>query len=159
MKKSRQDAWSKEEDIFLANTVLAFISEGKTQLEAFQRAAEELSRTSAACGYRWNAAVRKTYGTAVVNAKSQQKFKPMNHDNAVKSYQGERIDSVITLLEQLKSEGMLEESERDVEAIEKLTEVNKHLQKKIKRYEDAWREMGKLWQWIHQMDARLDEHG
>src|SRR5699024_1208922 len=78
---------------------------------------------------------------------------PMPADN------GTTIDSVITLLEQMKSKEMIQESQKDVEAMEELTEVNNRLQEKIKSYEEAWREMGKLCKLIHQMETSTDEHG
>ncbi|HLR22870.1 MAG TPA: RsfA family transcriptional regulator [Pseudogracilibacillus sp.] len=158
--KARQDAWSKEEDLFLAETVLEYIGKGKTQLEAFEKAGQLLSRTSAACGYRWNATVRKRYDHAVAYAKNNQKIN-FKHDSQspMPADKGTTIDSVITLLEQMKSKEMIQESQKDVEAMEELTEVNNRLQEKIKRYEEAWREMGKLWQWIHQKETSTDEHG
>src|SRR5699024_11163207 len=157
---SRQDTWNKEEDLFLAETVVEYIGKGKTQLEAFEKAGQLLSRTSAACGYRWNAAVRKRYDHAVAYAKNNQKIK-FKHDSQspMPADKGTTIDSVITLLEQMKSKEMIQESQKDVEAMEELTEVNNRLQEKIKRDEEAWREMGKLWQWIHQKETSTDEHG
>src|SRR5699024_5585094 len=149
--KARQDAWSKEEDLFLAETVLEYIGKGKTQLEAFEKAGQLLSRTSAACGYRWNATVRKRYDHAVAYAKSNQKIKIKNNSkSSMTADKGTTKDFVITLIKQMKSKEMIQESQKDVEAMEELTEVNNRLQEKIKRYEEAWREMGKLWQWIHQ---------
>lgn len=158
--KARQDAWSKEEDSFLAEIVLEYIGKGKTQLEAFEKAGQLLSRTSAACGYRWNATVRKRYDHAVAYAKNNQKIN-FKHDNQspMPADKGTTIDSVITLLEQMKSKEMIQDSQKDVEAMEELTEVNSRLQEKVKRYEEAWREMGKLWQWIHQKETSTDEHG
>src|SRR5699024_6508979 len=152
--KARQDAWSKEEDLFLAETVLEYIGKGKTQLEAFEKAGQLLSRTTAACGYRSNTTIRKRYDHAVAYAKSNQKIN-VKHDrqSPMPADKGTTIDSVITLLEQMKSKEMIQESQKDVEAMEELTEVNNRLQEKIKRYEEAWREMGKLWQWIHQKET------
>src|SRR5699024_9724730 len=120
--KARQDAWSKEEDLFLAETVLEFIGKGKTQLEAFERAEQLLSRTSAACGYRWNATVRKRYNPAVAYAKSNQKIN-FKHDSQspMPAEKGTTIDSVITLLEQMKSKEMIQESQKDVKEMEELT--------------------------------------
>src|SRR5699024_11620897 len=139
--KARQDAWSTEEDLFLAETVLEYIGKGKTQLEAFEKAGQLLSRTSAAGGYRWNATVRKRYEHAVADAKNNQKIN-FKHDSQspMPADKGTTIDSVITLLEQMKSKEMIQESQKDVEAMEELTEVNNRLQEKIKRYEEAWRE-------------------
>ncbi|WP_077621400.1 RsfA family transcriptional regulator [Sediminibacillus massiliensis] len=75
MVKVRQDAWSHEDDLLLAETVLRHIREGSTQLNAFEEVGDKLNRTSAACGFRWNAEVRKKYDQAVDIAKRQRKEK------------------------------------------------------------------------------------
>lgn len=71
--KIRQDAWSSEDDLLLAETVLRHIREGGTQLKAFDEVGDELNRTSAACGFRWNAVVRNRYEDAIKLAKKQRK--------------------------------------------------------------------------------------
>ncbi|MDM5190105.1 RsfA family transcriptional regulator [Bacillus sp. DX4.1] len=71
--KTRQDAWTGEEDLLLAETVLRHIRKGSTQLKAFDEVGDELNRTSAACGFRWNAEVRQNYEEAVQIAKKQRK--------------------------------------------------------------------------------------
>lgn len=71
--KVRQDAWSHEDDLLLAETVLRHIREGSTQLNAFEEVGDKLNRTSAACGFRWNAEVRKKYYQAMELAKKQRK--------------------------------------------------------------------------------------
>ncbi|MBA2873610.1 RsfA family transcriptional regulator [Thermaerobacillus caldiproteolyticus] len=71
--KTRQDAWSHEEDLLLAETVLRYIREGRTQLAAFEEVGDQLNRTAAACGFRWNAEVRKQYVQAIELAKKQRK--------------------------------------------------------------------------------------
>lgn len=73
MTKVRQDAWSHEDDLLLAETVLRHVREGSTQLKAFEEVGDELNRTSAACGFRWNAEVRKRYHQAMELAKRQRK--------------------------------------------------------------------------------------
>ena len=73
MTKVRQDAWSHEDDLLLAETVLRHIREGSTQLEAFEEVGDKLNRTGAACGFRWNAIVRKKYEKAIELAKKQRK--------------------------------------------------------------------------------------
>ncbi|MBB5173188.1 RsfA family transcriptional regulator [Texcoconibacillus texcoconensis] len=73
MTKVRQDAWSHEDDLLLAETVLRHIREGGTQLKAFDEVGDRLNRTSAACGFRWNAVVRNNYDEAVKLAKKQRK--------------------------------------------------------------------------------------
>lgn len=71
--KVRQDAWSPEDDLLLAETVLRHIREGSTQLNAFEEVGDRLNRTSAACGFRWNAEVRNRYVHAIELAKRQRK--------------------------------------------------------------------------------------
>lgn len=71
--KVRQDAWSHEDDVLLAETVLRHIREGSTQLRAFDEVGDELNRTSAACGFRWNAVVRNRYVKEIDEAKRERK--------------------------------------------------------------------------------------
>ncbi|KYG31885.1 RsfA family transcriptional regulator [Alkalihalobacillus trypoxylicola] len=71
--KIRQDAWSHEDDVLLADTVLKHIKEGSTQLRAFDEVGDELNRTSAACGFRWNAVVRNRYIDQIEQAKKERK--------------------------------------------------------------------------------------
>ncbi|ATO27222.1 Prespore-specific transcriptional regulator RsfA [Bacillus atrophaeus] len=73
MSKQRQDAWSEENDLLLAETVLRHVREGSTQLNAFEEVGDKLNRTSAACGFRWNAVVRHQYEKALQLAKKQRK--------------------------------------------------------------------------------------
>lgn len=73
MAKVRQDAWSPEDDLLLAETVLRHVREGSTQLNAFEEVGDILNRTAAACGFRWNAEVRKRYESAMELAKRQRK--------------------------------------------------------------------------------------
>lgn len=75
MVKVRQDAWSHEDDLLLAETVLRHIREGSTQLKAFDEVGDHLNRTSAACGFRWNAEIRQKYISAIDMAKRQRKEK------------------------------------------------------------------------------------
>ncbi|TWI56287.1 RsfA family transcriptional regulator [Halalkalibacter nanhaiisediminis] len=71
--KVRQDAWSHEDDVLLAETVLKHIRDGSTQLRAFDEVGDELNRTSAACGFRWNAVVRNRYMNQIAEAKKERK--------------------------------------------------------------------------------------
>lgn len=68
----RQDAWSAEDDLILAEVTLRHIREGSTQLAAFEEVGEKIGRTSAACGFRWNSCVRKSYEDAIGIAKGQR---------------------------------------------------------------------------------------
>jgi prespore-specific regulator len=71
--KVRSDAWTHEDDLLLAETVLRYIREGGTQLQAFEEVGDKLNRTSAACGFRWNAEIRQQYEQAIQIAKKQRK--------------------------------------------------------------------------------------
>ncbi|OUS76828.1 RsfA family transcriptional regulator [Paenibacillus sp. MY03] len=68
----RQDAWSPDDDLILAEVTLRHIREGSTQLAAFEEVGERIGRTSAACGFRWNSCVRKRYEDAIQIAKQQR---------------------------------------------------------------------------------------
>ncbi|MFJ8234785.1 RsfA family transcriptional regulator [Ureibacillus sp. NPDC094379] len=73
MVKIRQDAWLKENDELLAEAVIRHVKEGSTQLNAFEEAGDKLNRTAAACGFRWNAVVRKLYEKDLAEAKKERK--------------------------------------------------------------------------------------
>jgi len=73
MTSVRQDAWTSEEDLRLADIILRHIREGSTQLRAFQEAGGQLGRTAAACGYRWNAILRKEQATEIEIAKAERR--------------------------------------------------------------------------------------
>ncbi|WP_274363302.1 RsfA family transcriptional regulator [Paenibacillus thermotolerans] len=72
MSAVRQDAWSPEDDLILAEVTLRHIREGSTQLTAFEEVGERIGRTAAACGFRWNSTVRKRYDAAIQIAKAQR---------------------------------------------------------------------------------------
>ena len=73
MSKVRQDAWLKENDELLAEAVIRHVTEGSTQLNAFEEAGDALNRTAAACGFRWNAVVRKEYEEQLAEAKRKER--------------------------------------------------------------------------------------
>lgn len=73
MSKLRQDAWVQENDELLAEAVLRHVKEGSTQLNAFEEAGDALNRTAAACGFRWNAVVRRMYESQLAEAKKERK--------------------------------------------------------------------------------------
>ena len=73
--KQRQDAWLEESDEVLAQAVIRHVKEGSTQLNAFEEAGDLLNRTAAACGFRWNAVVRKKYESELLQAKQERKEK------------------------------------------------------------------------------------
>lgn len=88
MSPTRQDAWSQDEDLLLAEVVLRHIREGGTQLQAFEEVGKQLMRTSAACGFRWNSFVRKQYKSGIELAKKQRKeLKKQPASNEVEAFE------------------------------------------------------------------------
>jgi RsfA family transcription factor len=81
MSPTRQDAWSQDEDLLLAEVVLQHLREGRTQLQAFEEVGKRLSRTASACGFRWNSTVRKKYALDIKTAKVQRKEIKRSHPN------------------------------------------------------------------------------
>src|SRR5690606_20716110 len=157
MNATRQDAWTEDEDIILAETVLRHIKEGKTQLEAFKEVAKQLSRTSAACGFRWNATIRKEYQEQIQQAKEERKLGGRkaiwSFEESKTAPEKETIESAIMLLEKMKSSFAehqdLARKEQE-KLLKNLEEENKKLKIQLQRYENAWEEMGNLWKWIRE---------
>jgi prespore-specific regulator len=110
MSAVRQDAWSEEDDLILAEVTLRHIREGGTQLAAFEEVGERIGRTAAACGFRWNSFVRKKYEAAIQIAKKQRQ----QRNQAKKHSSGSATASVAMLDVQesgyTRSEGISEES-------------------------------------------------
>lgn len=105
---TRQDAWTEEEDLLLAEVVLRHIREGYTQLAAFKEAGKLLSRTSAACGFRWNSCVRKLQKENIEEAKKHRKS--TGKQNAIPKSEGQvshqeqvTIEEMINLLKSMKN--------------------------------------------------------
>lgn len=124
MTNLRQDAWTKDEDAILAEVTLRHIREGSTQLVAFEEVGEKLSRTPAACGFRWNSLIRKQYEKAIAEAKklrkerNKRKGKQLVSQSIDNSFsfntdvysrnEGEKslsLNEIILFLQQLQSEG------------------------------------------------------
>lgn len=134
----RQDAWSDEDDMVLAEVTLRHIREGGTQLAAFDEVGEKIGRTAAACGFRWNSCVRKKYEAAIAIAKAQRQKRSQYRkhgastaavvvldgvEGAIVSKQEGMsaetlsIDAVIRFLRQWK--GTYQEMNRQIKALEK----------------------------------------
>lgn len=73
LRTMRQDAWTTQDDSVLAEVVLKHIRDGSTQLAGFNEASRRLGRTAAACGFRWNACVRKQFRKQIELAKEDRK--------------------------------------------------------------------------------------
>lgn len=108
MVANRQDAWTKDEDNYLAEVVLKTINEGSTQLMAFKVVAKNLSRTAAACGYRWNSFVRKFYKEEIEKAKNGSK------KQAVSSNEVEPTQDLETITNQTHEEATTEKGHSEI---------------------------------------------
>jgi prespore-specific regulator len=99
MAVKRQDAWSSEDDMILAEVTLRHIRDGGTQLSAFEEVAEKLGRTPAACGFRWNSSVRKNYEAAIQVAKTERQRRNQDRSRYTTplTLSSVRIDSVPVL--------------------------------------------------------------
>ncbi|WP_087973023.1 RsfA family transcriptional regulator [Oceanobacillus rekensis] len=151
MNDTRQDAWTQDEDLKLAETVLRFIREGRTQLEAFREVANKLSRTSAACGFRWNATIRKQYQNAIQSAKEERKS-GLKEEAVIydKNEPKEKntIDSAIQLLIKMKSQfpdDNIFVDKANQEKLDYLESENEMLKDQVERYDHAWQEMQTIW--------------
>lgn len=148
--KVRQDAWTHEDDLLLAETVLRHIREGSTQLNAFEEVGDALNRTSAACGFRWNAEVRSKYVQAIELAKRQRKEKKRaeakrpkrvipkeievtNKDSNLVFESELNLSSVIHYLQSLQYE--VSNKHESTNTIETLTEDNNRLKTENERLE------------------------
>lgn len=142
----RQDAWTADDDLILAEVTLRHIREGGTQLKAFEEVGERIGRTAAACGFRWNSCVRKKYEAAIAIAKAQRQKRNQSRKHAtsqvmetVTSAGGESsvrndgvseesisIDAVIRFLRQWKN--TYQDMSRQIRSLEKeLKEVQEKL--------------------------------
>lgn len=142
MAVKRQDAWTPDDDMILAEVTLRHIREGGTQLSAFEEVAEKLGRTPAACGFRWNSSVRKKYEAAIQIAKSQRQ-KRNQERGRISSYHSHTeefgmmsdsaysLDNIIRFLRQHKNE--VNELRRQQKQLEKELEEREMQMKNLER--------------------------
>ncbi|PYY28292.1 RsfA family transcriptional regulator [Paenibacillus illinoisensis] len=108
---NRKDNWSIEDDTLLADTILNYIRNGKTQLQAFENVGHILKRTPAACGFRWNSTVRHKFNQEIADAKST-KFS--NRYSKIRTEEEVDIDGIIDHLLKLKNDLQSIESQKRV---------------------------------------------
>jgi prespore-specific regulator len=133
MVASRQDAWTEDDDLVLAEVTLRHIREGGTQLAAFEEVGQRLGRTAAACGFRWNSAVRKRYEAAIAIAKGQrQQLKKLGRLPS----QTEGSDSAAALKKtQALPAGSAGDEEQQIEAAVKVLLQQKEIVQRVKQLE------------------------
>ena len=136
MTTTRQDAWTQDEDLLLAEVVLRSIREGGTQLQAFEEVGKKLSRTAAACGFRWNSTIRKQYKTGIELAKKQRKEIKKNSELEPKE-QEYAIES--SFIPNKETEGPSQMVEKEIVFEEILIFLNKLYERSqgLKEYEES----------------------
>lgn len=139
MATTRQDAWTDDEDVLLADVVLRHIRDGGTQLSAFKEVGRSLSRTPAACGFRWNSYVRKQYKDQIEKAKEIRKA---DHRESKEQKKKElsplavTFEDVISFLERYREE---KGSKELYQKVEKLQKEKEDLQQRLSVYEEEYR--------------------
>ncbi|MEJ8544609.1 RsfA family transcriptional regulator [Brevibacillus borstelensis] len=135
MVASRQDAWTEDDDLVLAEVTLRHIREGGTQLAAFEEVGQRLGRTAAACGFRWNSCVRKRYDAAIVIAKNQrQQLKKMGR---LASSQSEESGEAQLLRKQqpIQQLSLSAAAEEQIESVIRLLMNHKDLVRRVRQLE------------------------
>lgn len=142
----RQDAWSPDDDLILAEVTLRHIRDGSTQLAAFEEVGERIGRTSAACGFRWNSCVRKRYEEAIQLAKQQrQKRNYMKKSAAVPTVSAA----------QLETEERIFRSEAGDEEVLSMDAIIRFLRQWRNAYQDAIRQVKALEKELKEKDEEI----
>lgn len=138
---TRSDAWTPEDDTRLAEIVLHHIRTGSTQLRAFEEAANELGRTAAACGYRWNGVVRKNQRDEIEQAKQDRKNAQRSHHTMMMGAKPtETLPATMTSSESMKDvikflETYDEQYQKLRRQVEELDEERRQLEAKVRELE------------------------
>lgn len=150
MSKSRQNSWTEKEDALLAETVIRHIKEGSTQIKAFEELGPTLSRTSAACAYRWNSVVRKQYVEDVEKAKKERKVGNADEEKEVTQTHipKEKLNlsvviDYLQLLEKVDTEEFQSLLEKEKQEKEKANEELRNLQKEFEQLQSEYQSLQK----------------
>jgi prespore-specific regulator len=82
MNGQRIDTWTEQENQLLVNTLLNYVRDGKTQLQAFEDVGEKIDRSACACGFRWNKYLRQNYTQALKHARRIRRGQPLKKPDA-----------------------------------------------------------------------------
>ncbi|EOR22139.1 hypothetical protein ABW02_23085 [Niallia circulans] len=160
---TRQNGWTKDEDLLLAETVIQFIKDGRTQLQAFEEVGKQLTRTSAACGFRWNSAVRKQHESAIKTAKEHRKQlkKGVNIETSVITIQeseqspiksGDDFEQILAFIKDIYNKSKIYEEQAGLlEKIKELDEENNRLQNELISTDEAYQAIVELMEKAREM--------
>lgn len=160
MSLTRQDAWSQDEDLLLAELVLKYIREGSTQLQAFEEVGKRLKRTAAACGFRWNSYVRKQYKAGIELAKKQRKARKQNSQQVEMEMEvtepelstPEVIEPILKDADEMLA---FEDLVSHLKTLYKKTEIKSYRSEDIKTYEERIQTLEKQLYYLASENERL----
>lgn len=92
--------WTDEEDQYLREKVLQSISNGGSQLDAFDEVGKKIGRTAGACGFRWNAVLRQQDPESYSDAKKQRVYTQLQRKRRPKFESMSRIGELLVEIEQ-----------------------------------------------------------
>ncbi|QTH46111.1 RsfA family transcriptional regulator [Cohnella sp. LGH] len=144
MTAARQDAWSPDDDLILAEVTLRHIREGSTQLSAFEEVGQRIARTSAACGFRWNSCVRKRYNEAIGLAKQQRQKRNYLKKQGISLSGSERLNvdegesgkQELLSAESLSLESIIRYLRQWKNTVQEMSKQIRHLEKELKEKEE-----------------------
>ncbi len=156
--KTRQDAWKIDHDKLLAETVLSYVQNGRTQTAAFKDVGEQLNRTAAACGHRWNAELRKKYIKELDQAKKRKKEIPLtNEENETsEEIQLTQIQDTtqITIDDCLHYLSQVRDQEKQLHIIDE----NRKLQEENRKLYEKRHELMKRYDHLVNQKQKIDQH-
>lgn len=141
----RQDAWSPDDDLILAEVTLRHIREGSTQLAAFEEVGQRIARTSAACGFRWNSFVRKKYDEGIGMAKQQRQKRNYLKKQGISTISGaERLaveegdggKAELLSAESMSLEAIIRYLRQWKGTVQEMSRQIRHLEKELKEKDD-----------------------
>ncbi|MCA1047006.1 RsfA family transcriptional regulator [Bacillus toyonensis] len=135
---SRQDSWTNDNDLLLATIVLEYIRNSGTQLSAFKEVAKQLTKTPAACGFRWNSYLRKQYEKEIQQAKQNRKAEnniSPSHPQIATNSLSITLDDIITFLKNYKEINELTTLQNQIAYLEA---ENCSLSQRVTMYEEEY---------------------
>jgi prespore-specific regulator len=132
----RGRSWTTEEDRILTEEVLAAVRQGQSQLEAFERVGQRIGRTAGACGFRWNAVLRKREMQAFQDAKRERVTKQLKRYRS----SGDSLKKAIRSLREMDQ--WYREDQQKLDQLERLRRQRESRLKELKerhaRLKEEW---------------------
>jgi prespore-specific regulator len=156
----RQDAWSTENDVLLAETILRHVREDSTQLKAFDEVGDKLNRTAGACGFRWNAVLRQQYERALDLAKRQRKEHNrllLNQKKKVLLMSGPTDEGMVKLADQVKTPFSMNEVIKYLRSLDDTNQLKNENEQLLQEIETLNNEKLKLERKIEQLEQSNGE--